>query len=182
MATTFSAPAKAAIGARSMSLGVALIRFAELWLAPLVFLAIRLWMADIFFRSGLLKIQNLSGAVFLFTDVHPVPFLAPWLAAYLVTTIELVCPTLLALGLAARLAALPMLAMALVIQFVVGSTEPAFYLTEHYYWMLLLLVIISRGRDACRSTTCWRDAWPRISQARRRPGSHSRSTSRHSHS
>ena len=145
MATTFSAPAKAAIGARSMSLGVALIRFAELWLAPLVFLAIRLWMADIFFRSGLLKIQNLSGAVFLFTDVHPVPFLAPWLAAYLVTTIELVCPTLLALGLAARLAALPMLAMALVIQFVVGSTEPAFYLTEHYYWMLLLLVIITGG-------------------------------------
>lgn len=102
-------------------------------------------MVDIFFRSGLLKIQNLSGAVFLFTDVHPVPFLAPWLAAYLVTTIELVCPTLLALGLAARLAALPMLVMAVVIQFVIGFTDPAFYLTEHYYWMLLLLVIITRG-------------------------------------
>jgi putative oxidoreductase len=145
MAATFSATAAAPILARGVSLGAALIRFAEGWLAPLLFLAIRLWMADIFFRSGLLKIQNLSGAIFLFTDVHPVPFLAPWLAAYLVTTIELVCPTLLALGLAARLAALPMLAMALVIQFVVGSADPAFYLTEHYYWMFLLAVIITKG-------------------------------------
>jgi putative oxidoreductase len=145
MATTFSATARAPIWARGVNLGAALIRFAERWLAPVVFLAIRLWMAEIFFRSGLLKIQNLSGAIFLFSDVHPVPFLAPWLAAYLVTTIELVCPTLLALGLAARLAALPMLAMALVIQFVVGSADPAFYMTEHYYWMFLLAVIVTKG-------------------------------------
>jgi putative oxidoreductase len=51
----------------------------------------------------------------------------------------------LVLGLAARLAALPMLAMALVIQFVVGSADPAFYLTEHYYWMFLLAVIVTKG-------------------------------------
>ena len=144
---TFSATAAAPIWTRGVSLGAALIRFAETWLAPVLVLAIRLWMAEIFFRSGLLKIQNLSGAEFLFSEVHPVPFLAPWLAAYLVTTIELVCPTLLALGLAARLAALPMLAMAMVIQFVVGSADPAFYLTEHYYWMFLLAVIITKGPE-----------------------------------
>jgi putative oxidoreductase len=145
MATTFSTTAGAPIWARGVRLGAPLIRFAERWLAPLVFLAIRLWMADIFFRSGLLKIQNLSGAAFLFSEVHPVPFLAPWLTAYLVTTIELVCPVLLALGLAARLTALPMLVMAIVIQFVVGSADPAFYATEHYYWMFLLAVIITKG-------------------------------------
>ena len=145
MATTFSATAAAPLWTRGASLGAALIRFAEGWLAPPLFLAIRLWMAEIFFRSGLLKIQNLDGAVFLFSEVHPVPFLPPSLAAYLVTTIELVCPALLALGLAARLAALPMLAMALVIQFVIGSADPAFYLTEHYYWMFLLAVIVTKG-------------------------------------
>lgn len=145
MAATLSDPDAAPVWARAASVATALIRFAEGWLAPLLFLAIRLWMAEIFFRSGLLKIQNPSGAIFLFTDVHPVPFLAPWLAAYLVTAIELVCPTLLVLGLAARLAALPMLAMALVIQFVVGSADPAFHLTEHYYWMFLLAAIITRG-------------------------------------
>jgi putative oxidoreductase len=128
-----------------LALGSALIRITERWLAPLLFLAIRLWMAEIFFRSGLLKIRNPSGAIYLFTEVHPVPFLAPWLAAYLVTAIELVCPVLLVLGLAARLAALPMLAMALVIQFVVGAADPAFHLTEHYYWMFLLALIVAKG-------------------------------------
>ena len=145
MATTIFGTPAAPVWTRGVSVGAALIRFAEIWLAPLVLLAIRLWMADIFFRSGLLKIQNLSGAVFLFTEIHPVPFVAPWLAAYLVTTIELVCATLLALGLAARLAAVPMLAMAVVIQFVIGAADPAFHLTEHYYWMFLLLVIVTKG-------------------------------------
>jgi putative oxidoreductase len=77
------------LGARAARLVAAPIRLAERWLAPILFLAIRMWMADIFFRSGLLKIQDVDGAVFLFTQVHPVPFLAPELAAYLATTIEL---------------------------------------------------------------------------------------------
>jgi putative oxidoreductase len=129
-------------GARLISVP---IRFAEGWLAPILFLGIRLWMADIFFRSGLLKIQDLDGAIFLFSEVHPVPFVPSWLAAYLATAIELGCSALLALGFAARLAALPMLAMALVIQFLVGAHDPAFYQTEHYYWMFLLAVIITKG-------------------------------------
>jgi putative oxidoreductase len=144
---TISAERPPPFGGRGLGLGAEVIRLAERWLSPVLFLAIRLWMAEIFFRSGLLKIRNLSGAVYLFSEVHPVPLLAPWLAAYLVTAIELVCPVLLALGFAARLAALPMLAMALVIQFVVGAADPAFHLTEHYYWMLLLALIVVRGPD-----------------------------------
>ncbi|HET6468908.1 MAG TPA: hypothetical protein VFG43_11080 [Geminicoccaceae bacterium] len=42
-------------------------------------------------------------------------------------------------------AALPMLGMVLVIQFVVGANDPAFHLVEHYYWMFLLGVIITKG-------------------------------------
>ncbi len=145
MAATLSGPVGESAWMRGARLLSALIRFAEGWLAPILFLGIRLWIASIFFRSGLLKIQDLDGATFLFSEVHPVPFLPPWLAAYLATTIELGCSALLALGLAARLAALPMLAMALVIQFAVGAHEPAFYQTEHYYWMFLLAVIITQG-------------------------------------
>jgi putative oxidoreductase len=145
--SVFPDPTAAPIGARGANLVRALISLAERGLAPIVFLAIRLWMAQIFFRAGLLKLQNLNGAIFLFSDVHPVPLLPPWLAAYLATTVELVCPILLVLGLAARLAALPTLVMVIVIQFVVGSADPAFYLTEHYYWMLLLAVIIAKGPE-----------------------------------
>ncbi len=145
MATTQFGPVGAPVWARAAHLISALIGFAERWLAPILFLAIRLWMASIFFRSGLLKIQDLDGAIFLFSAVHPVPLLPPELAAYLATAVELVCSALLALGLAARLAALPMLAMALVIQFVVGAHDPAFYQTEHYYWMFLLALIVTKG-------------------------------------
>lgn len=122
-----------------------LIGWLEGWPAGLVLLAARVWMASIFFRSGLLKIQNFASAQFLFAEVHPVPFLSPALAAALATGFELVCPVLLALGLLTRLAALPMLAMALVIQFVVGAADPAFWQTEHYYWMLLLGILVTKG-------------------------------------
>jgi hypothetical protein len=44
-----------------------------------------------------------------------------------------------------HIAALPLLAMALVIQFVVGAADPAFWQTEHDYWMLLLGVLITKG-------------------------------------
>jgi putative oxidoreductase len=118
---------------------------AERWLAPLLLLAARLWMAEIFFRSGLLKIRDMASAVFLFTEVHPVPLLPPLLAAWLATAVELVASTMLAVGLLARLAALPMLAMTLVIQFVVGAADPAFYVQEHYYWMLLLGFVVALG-------------------------------------
>jgi len=145
MGATLLGPVGESMWAQAARLTAALIGFAERWLAPLLFLAIRLWMASIFFRSGLLKIEDLDGAIFLFTAVHPVPFVPPWLAAYLATAIELLCSTLLAVGLAARFAALPMLAMALVIQFVVGANDPAFYQTEHYYWMFLLALIVTKG-------------------------------------
>jgi len=145
MAATLFGPIGESVWAQAARLIAALIGFAERWPAPLLLLAIRLWMASIFFRSGLLKIEDLDGAIFLFTAVHPVPFVPPWLAAYLATAIELLCSTLLAVGLAARFAALPMLAMALVIQFVVGANDPAFYQTEHYYWMFLLALIVTKG-------------------------------------
>lgn len=115
------------------------------WPSGIVLLAARLWMAEIFFRSGWLKIQDMGSAEFLFSEVHPVPFLPPLLAAWLAVAVELGASTLLALGLLARLAALPMLAMALVIQFVVGLQDPGFYQQEHYYWMFLFLFVITLG-------------------------------------
>ncbi|MEK0083434.1 DoxX family protein [Benzoatithermus flavus] len=144
MATTTLSTVPGPTGALA-SLARAYVRFGEAWAAPVLFLTIRIWMAEIFFRSGLLKLADLDAATFLFTDVHPVPLLPPWLAAYLATAIELGCSTLLALGLAARLAALPMLAMALVIQFVVGTSDPSFWATEHFYWMFLLALVACKG-------------------------------------
>lgn len=72
------------------------------FLAPVFLLATRLWVAAVFFNSGLVKIQSFQTTVFLFENEYHVPFLSPTLAAYMGTFTELVFPVLLAVGLAGR--------------------------------------------------------------------------------
>lgn len=113
--------------------------------APLLDLAVRLAMAPIFFRSGLQKIGDWPSTLFLFQEEYRVPVLPADIAALLATATELTMPVLLVLGLATRLAALPLLAMAMVIQFVLGAQNPAFNNPQHYFWMLLLAGLVVRG-------------------------------------
>lgn len=115
--------------------------------ADLVDLAIRLEVAQVFFRSGLVKIGNWSGTLYLFHNEYQVPLLPPELAAWLGTFGELVFPPLLALGLAARFAALSLSVfnVVAVISFwhVLRENEAA--LASHHYWGLLLLVALAHG-------------------------------------
>lgn len=101
----------------------------------------RLAVGAVFFKSGLTKIANWDLTVMLFADEYAVPLLSPEIAAALATTAELVCPALLVLGLAARLATLPLLAMTFVIQAFVYPENWA----EHLTWTTLLLLILARG-------------------------------------
>jgi putative oxidoreductase len=129
----------ASMGALSRAL--AALPRVEAWGGSALQLLFRLWMAKLFWDSGMVKLQSWSTTVALFKDLYQVPLLPPELAATIAAAVELSCPVLLALGLATRLAAIPMLGMALTIQFLV----PDFYRVEHYYWMMLLLVLIVRG-------------------------------------
>ncbi|MDA1117718.1 MAG: DoxX family protein [Proteobacteria bacterium] len=110
-------------------------------------LAIRLYITDVFFRSGLLKIGNWDGTLYLFSNEYRVPLLSPELAAWAGTFGELFFPPLLALGLAARFAALSLSAVNImaVVAFwhVLGGNEAA--LMSHFYWGLLLLVTVCHG-------------------------------------
>lgn len=119
-------------------------------LAHLVDLAIRLDVAVAFFKSGLVKIGNWSGTLYLFHNEYHVPLLPPGAAAVLGTFGELFFPPLLALGLAARFSALSLTAVnaVAVISYwhVLGDNEAA--LASHYYWGLLLLVTLVHGPGA----------------------------------
>jgi putative oxidoreductase len=108
-------------------------------LEHLLLLIARLWIADIFWTSGFLKISDIPSTIMLFTTEHPVPFLPPIIAAYSSILFELTCSTMLFLGLGARFAALPLIFMTAVIQFT--------YLqhTDHFYWVMLLGFILARG-------------------------------------
>ena len=75
-------------------------------LQPLASLLARLYVAQVFFASGLTKLRDWGTTVALFTDEYAVPWLTPELAAVLGTAGELVLPVLLVLGLGGRFAAL----------------------------------------------------------------------------
>lgn len=124
-------------------------------------LGIRLYVAEVFFRSGLLKIGNWSGTLYLFKNEYRVPLLPPELAAWLGTFGELFFPPLLALGLASRFAALSLSAfnVVAVVSFwhVLGDNEAA--LMSHYFWGVLLLVTLCHGPGALSLDHWLRRRW-----------------------
>jgi putative oxidoreductase len=115
--------------------------------APLVDLAIRYEVAQAFFRSGVVKLGNWPGTLYLFRNEYRVPLLPPELAAWLGAFGELFFPPLLLLGLATRFAALSLsvVNVVAVVSFwhVLRENEAA--LASHYYWALLLLVTLCHG-------------------------------------
>jgi len=110
-------------------------------------LAIRIYVADVFFSSGLVKIGNWDGTLYLFREEYHVPLLPPVAAAWLGAFGELAFPPLLALGLAARFAALSLFFVNAVAVYsfwhVIGENEAA--RMSHFYWGLLLLVTLCHG-------------------------------------
>lgn len=116
-----------------------LFNFLEIFISPLVLLAIRLWMAQIFWYSGLVKISDWQSTLALFGQIYKVPYIPYDIAAYLATMTELTCPILLTLGIATRLATIPMIIMTLVIQFTYLQSS------EHLYWLMLLGTLLCFG-------------------------------------
>jgi NADH dehydrogenase FAD-containing subunit/uncharacterized membrane protein YphA (DoxX/SURF4 family) len=119
-----------------------LTTFLEKGVGAVLDLAIRLWLAQIFFVSGMLKTVNWDVTVFLYTHEHPVPGLDPATAALIGTGIELFCPVFLVFGIATRFAAIPMVLTAAFLQFTYKE------LADHLFWMALLGFLILRGPGA----------------------------------
>jgi len=113
-------------------------------IAPLGDLVIRLWVARVFFMSGLAKIQNWEGTLYLFQNEYKVPVLPPLFAAYSGTATELVFPVLLALGLGTRLTA-TVLFVFNIIAVISYADLGEVGLKDHQYWGLLLLVPLLHG-------------------------------------
>ena len=104
-------------------------------------LALRVGVGAVFFRSGLLKLDSWQFTVQLFRDEYQVPLLDPVLAAQITTAVELGVPPLLFVGLATRLATLPLLGMIAVIQFFVYPNA----WSDHLLWAAALALVLTRG-------------------------------------
>ncbi|EEX95548.1 membrane protein [Vibrio orientalis CIP 102891 = ATCC 33934] len=111
---------------------------------PLLLLFCRLWVAWVFFNSGLTKIATWDSTLYLFEYEYQVPVL-PWqLAAYMGTAAELILPVFIALGLLSR----PMAAILFVFNIIAVVSYPVLWAQgffDHQLWGLMILIVIVWG-------------------------------------
>lgn len=117
--------------------------------SPFALLGIRLWIANVFWKSGMLKIESWDTTLMLFESEHPVPVFLFWgdplpaqISAVMGTSFELLMPFLLVIGFGSRLATLPLLVMTAVIQVTYMSSA------DHLLWAIMLgtILLIGPGR------------------------------------
>ena len=113
-------------------------------LQPLAALLARLYVAKVFFMSGLTKLNDWGTTVALFTDEYKVPFLSPAVAAFMGTAGELVLPVLLVIGLAGRFSALGLFVVNVVAVISLSEIAPA-ALQAHILWGTLLAALAIYG-------------------------------------
>lgn len=141
------------------------LKFAETWLYEINILAIRMWMAFVFWRSADTKVtgEGLFGlpesfslfgiqiplipmpyeitdtTYLLFEYEYAVPFLSTDFAAISATFAEVFLSLMILFGFGGRVAAVGFFVMTLVIHFTYEMYN------IHYVWMMLLAVIITKG-------------------------------------
>src|SRR5437879_1481534 len=111
---------------------------------PLIQLLFRLAIAAVFLKAGLTKTANWMLTVQLFADEYQVPVLSPEIATMMSVTFEFGCSILLVLGLATRLATLPLLRMLAVLQPIAYPNA----CSDHLTWGSILLFLLTRGGGA----------------------------------
>ncbi len=114
------------------------------YLTPLLDLGMRLWVARVFWNSGLTKIQSWDTTLMLFEYEYAVPVLPFNVAAILATGAELIIPVMLVLGIGTRGGALALFVLNYVAAIAYPDISPA-GLKDHYLWGALLAVTFFHG-------------------------------------
>jgi putative oxidoreductase len=113
-------------------------------LQDIFLLALRLWVAWVFIKAGLMKFNNWDSTLFLFEYEYQVP-LIPWqLAAYAGTAAEIILPVFVAIGLITRPMALALFGF----NIVAVISYPAIWengFLDHQLWGLMMLVVVFYG-------------------------------------
>jgi putative oxidoreductase len=110
----------------------------------LLAIPLRLAIAETFWASGMVKLDDWHATLGLFAEEYKLPLVPPVLGAYMAATIELTTPPLLVLGLLTRPVAVVLLGMVTVIEvFVYPHAWP-----DHLRWVSILLMLLCRGAGA----------------------------------
>lgn len=119
-------------------------------LQPLLNFGFRFYVAYVFLKSGLTKVDNkfqvTDSTKDLFAYEYNVPLLPSDLAAYLATYAEIIFPVLLVLGILSRPTAIGLFVLNAVAMIYVASTEFATVgLWQHTTWGVMLAMVIAYG-------------------------------------
>jgi putative oxidoreductase len=116
-------------------------------LQPLAAVLARLYVAQVFFASGLTKLRDWDITLALFNEEYKVPLLPPDVAALMGTAGEIGLPVLLVLGLGGRFAPLGLSVVNVVAVLSLAEIAPA-ALQQHITWGILLagLAVFGNGR------------------------------------
>ncbi len=114
------------------------------FLTPLLDLGLRLWVARVFWNSGLQKTASWDSTLMLFEYEYAVPVLPFDVAAYLATGVELAAPILLVLGLGTRAGALALF----ILNYVAAISYPDLNIAgikDHMLWGTMLAITFFHG-------------------------------------
>lgn len=117
-------------------------------LSPIGDFLARLWVAKIFFLSGLVKLQAWQSTIMLFAHVYKVPFIPSYLAAILGTGAELILPVLLVLGLGGRFVILIFFIYNIICMIsypYLWTSNGVAGMDDHINWALLLMLLMFHG-------------------------------------
>jgi putative oxidoreductase len=132
----------------------------DLAIKPLLLLGFRLYVAQVFFFSGLTKIKSWASTLSLFEYEYSVPVLPPQIAAYMATGAELLLPVMLVVGLFSRPAALGLF----VLNLVAAISYPDISIAgekDHIIWGTMLAVIFAFGPGSLSIDKLLSNYWKR---------------------
>ena len=111
---------------------------------PLASLCLKLWIANVFFKSGLNKIESFDTTLMLFEYEYTVPLLSPVIAAYIATIAELMLPVMLVIGLGGRLVPLVLFIFNIIAAISYPDLSHA-GMQDHVIWGLMLFMLVAEG-------------------------------------
>ena len=114
------------------------------FVSPVFGLGIRLYLFNIFFSSGLTKIQSWETTKMLFAYEYNVPLLNSEFAAWMGTATELILPALLLIGVLSRPVALGLFAFNAIAAHSYPDISPA-GIVDHIMWGVMLAAIFFHG-------------------------------------
>lgn len=138
--------------------------------SALALAALRIWLALPFTMAGFHRLGNWEGQSFLFTEIHPVPYLPAAIAAPLTTGAEILLGLALIAGLAGRAAAAGLGIMAASLYLVIGRTPQGLengiaVASEQIPWIAGALVLVVLGSGLLSLDAVFRRRRPRLPAA-----------------